>query len=97
MQKQMHVRVDEAGQQRGVAEVDDLGALRMVDRNVPTALMRSPSTRISPGWRMFPVSTWSSRAACSTMGAVAGCWAGEPTPATTKMTAPKVGANRKIA
>jgi hypothetical protein len=65
--------------------------------DVPMALMRSPSTRISPGWRMFPVSTSSSRAACSTMGAVAGCWAGEPTPATTKMTAPKVGANRNCA
>ena len=32
MQKEMHVRVDEAGEQRGVAQVDDFGALRMVDR-----------------------------------------------------------------
>ena len=31
MQKEMHVSVDEAGEQRGVAEVDDLCALRMVD------------------------------------------------------------------
>ena len=32
MQKQMHVRVDQAGQQRGIAEIDDLRALRMIDR-----------------------------------------------------------------
>ena len=32
MQKQVHMRVDEAGKQRGVAEVDDLRALRMLDR-----------------------------------------------------------------
>ena len=32
MQKQMHVRVDQSGHQRYVAEVDDLRALRMVNR-----------------------------------------------------------------
>ena len=32
MQKQVHVRVDQAGQQRGVAEVDDRCALRMIHR-----------------------------------------------------------------
>ncbi len=31
MQEQMHVRVDETGEQRGVAEVDDVRALRMID------------------------------------------------------------------
>ena len=37
MQEEMHVRVDEAGEQRGVAEVDDLGAGRMVDRGADGA------------------------------------------------------------
>ena len=37
MQEQMHVRVDQAGQQRGVAEVDDPCALRMVDRCADSA------------------------------------------------------------
>jgi hypothetical protein len=32
MQEEVHVGVDEAGKQRGVAEVDDSGALRMVYR-----------------------------------------------------------------
>ncbi len=32
MQEQMHVRVNESGEQRGIAEVDDLRARRMVDR-----------------------------------------------------------------
>jgi hypothetical protein len=32
MQEEMHVGVDQAGEQRDVAEVDDFGALRMVDR-----------------------------------------------------------------
>jgi hypothetical protein len=32
MQKEMHVRVNEAGEQGGVAQVDDAGSLRMLDR-----------------------------------------------------------------
>jgi hypothetical protein len=32
MEEEMDVGVDEAGEQRGVAEVDDLGVLRVVDR-----------------------------------------------------------------
>jgi hypothetical protein len=31
MQEEMHMSVDQAGEQRGVAEVDDPGALRMVN------------------------------------------------------------------
>ena len=37
MQEEMDVGVDEAGEQRGVAEVDDLRALRMVDRSADGA------------------------------------------------------------
>ena len=32
MQKQVHVRVDQAGQQSGIAEIDHRGALRMLHR-----------------------------------------------------------------
>ena len=32
MQKEMDMRVDEAGEQRGVAEVDEADSLRMLDR-----------------------------------------------------------------
>ena len=49
MQKQMNVRVDQARHQGRIAEVDDLCARRMLDADLPTARMRSPSTRISPG------------------------------------------------
>ena len=33
MQEQVHVRVDEAGQKSGIAEIDDLRVRRVVDRN----------------------------------------------------------------
>ena len=67
MQKQVHVRVDETGHQRRVAEVDDLG-IRTCSTAVPTATMRSPSTRTSPGVCRRPVSTSRRWAACRMMG-----------------------------
>ena len=32
MQKEMHMSIDQSGKQRGVAEIDDLRALRTIDR-----------------------------------------------------------------
>jgi hypothetical protein len=57
MQEEMDVGVDEAGEQGDVAEVDDLGCLAGWSTDLPTARMRSPSTSISPGRRIEPVST----------------------------------------
>ena len=37
MQEEMNVRVDKAGEQGSVAEIDDFGALRMVDRGADGA------------------------------------------------------------
>ena len=44
----------------------------------PTAVMRSPSTRISPGLTMRPVSTSNSRAACRTVADAGRCDAEDP-------------------
>ena len=73
MQEQMHVRVDETGHQRAVAEVDRFRVGRMID--VPTrqrrCVRRAPA--LQPGETIFPVSISSSRAACSTVSRASAC------------------------
>ena len=66
MQEQVHVRVDQAGQQSGVAEIDDLRVGGWFT-TAPAAAMRSPWTNTSPVLTIAPVSISSNRAACSTM------------------------------
>ena len=83
MQKQMYVRVDQAGQQRCVAEVDHLRSLRVVDRSAygfdPFAFNEDLA-----GLSTWPVSTWSRRVAWRTMGREAGCCAARKAAATNK-------------
>ena len=74
MQEEMHVRVDEAGEQRDVAEVDDGCVRRMVDGCADGADALALDENFA-GSEEQPVSTWSRRAAWSTMGAVAACCA----------------------
>ena len=62
----MDMRVDQAGQQSGVAKIDNLRARPDGSIECPTSAMRSPCTKISPGAVILPVSTSSKRAAWST-------------------------------
>ena len=75
MEKEMHVRVDQAGDQRGVAEVDDLRALRMLDRRADGANALAFDEDLAGLEHPFRCRPAASRAACSTMGAEAGCCA----------------------
>ena len=67
----MRVRIDEAGQQRRVAEVDDARARRGCGASPPTASMLVPRTTMRPGDASLPLRPSNRCAACSTMGAAA--------------------------
>ncbi len=75
VEEEVHVRVDEAGHEGGVAEVDDLraGGVRDVWAGFADAFV--PSTRTSPGEMSLPAATSSRCAAWSTVIFPAGCWA----------------------